>query len=170
MEPFLRLLHELNSESVRYVVIGVSGANYYAARSLPPFVTKDRDLFLSPDPDNETRAWDVCARLGFELWTGQEPLGLPRDRWLAERIVERRMVVTATSGELIVDLSLTMAGLDFEDVWAERRTFPAEGVEIPVARLAHIVQSKRNAGREKDLTFLVTHEQALRDLLRRDDE
>lgn len=62
-----------------------------------------------------------------------------------------------------------MGGLDFEAVWAERRTFPAEGVEIPVARLAHIVQSKRNAGREKDLAFLITHEQALRDLLLHDE-
>jgi hypothetical protein len=40
----------------------------------------------------------------------------------------------------------------------------------PVARLAHIVQSKRNAGRQKDLNFLITHEQALRDLLRRDED
>jgi hypothetical protein len=170
MEPFLRLLHDLNAEGVRYVVIGVAGANYYAARSLPPFMTKDRDLFLPADVDNELRAWSVCERLGFELWSGDEPLGVPRDRWLAERIVERRMVVTALDGhELIVDLSLTMGGLEFEAVWTERRMFPAEDVEVPVARLAHIVESKRNAGRQKDLNFLITHEQALRDLLGEDD-
>lgn len=65
MEPFLRLLHELNTAGVRYVVIGVAGANYYAARSLSAFVTRDRDLFLPPDADNELRAWSLCERLGF---------------------------------------------------------------------------------------------------------
>ena len=81
------------------------------------------------------------------------------------------MVVTALDRrELIVDLSLTMAGLDFEEAWAERRVFMSDGVNIPVARLAHIVQSKRNAGREKDLNFLITHEQALRDLLGDDEK
>lgn len=170
MDLFVRLLHELNVVSVRYVVIGVAGANYYAARSLATFVTKDRDLFLPPDAENELNVWSACERAGLQLWTGDEPLGQPRDRWLAERIVERRMVVAAIAGDLIIDLSLTMGGLDFEAVWAERRTFFAEGVPIPVARLSHIVESKRNAGREKDLNFLITHEQALRDLLGDDDE
>lgn len=50
-----------------------------------------------------------------------------------------------------VDLSLVMAGFDFETVWAERRIFMVEGVDIPVARLRHIVESKAAAGRLKDL-------------------
>ena len=62
-----------------------------------------------------------------------------------------------------------MAGFTFEEVWSERRTFLVEGVEIPVARLAHIVQSKAAAGRDKDRLFLATHEERLRALIRSDD-
>ena len=49
-----------------------------------------------------------------------------------------------------------MAGFQFEQVWKERRFFRAEGIEIPVARLTHIVQSKAAAGRDKDRLFLAT--------------
>jgi len=44
-----------------------------------------------------------------------------------------------------------------------------EGVEVLVARLSHVVRSKAAAGRPKDLLFLATHEEALRDLLKRED-
>ena len=171
MEWFTAVVKSLLDASVRFVVIGVGGANFYATRGSQSFFTRDRDLFLPLDPDNEMRAWAACESHGLELWLGDEPLGQPRNRWLAERIVERRIVTTATDRkERIIDLSLTMADFDFETVWEERRTFLSEGVPIPVARLTHIVDSKRTAGRQKDLNFLITHEQALRDLLRRDEE
>jgi hypothetical protein len=58
-----------------------------------------------------------------------------------------------------------MAGFEFENVWNERGHFVVEGVEIPVARLTHIVESKAAAGREKDRLFLATHAEALGQLL-----
>ncbi|MGH7896390.1 MAG: hypothetical protein ACREQQ_00440, partial [Candidatus Binatia bacterium] len=61
-----------------------------------------------------------------------------------------------------------MAGFDFETVWAERRTFVVGRARIPVARLSHIIESKRRAGREKDRLFLAAHEEAIRDLIRSD--
>jgi hypothetical protein len=92
---------------------------------------------------------------------------LPRDRLLAERVVERRAAVRATDGRgFDVDLTLVMAGFDFESVWNERRAFKVKGVDVPVARLVHIVTSKHAAGRDKGRLFLATHRQALEDLLR----
>ena len=44
-----------------------------------------------------------------------------------------------------------------------------DGVEVPVARLSHVVRSKAAVGRPKDLLLLATHEEALRDLLKRED-
>ena len=71
--------------------------------------------------------------------------------------------------ELLVDLTLVMAGFDFETVWRERRTFVVDAVEIPGARLLHIVQSKHAVGRDKDRLFLATHREALEELLRREE-
>jgi hypothetical protein len=151
---------------VRYVVIGVWGANYYAPAGGALFSTLDRDLFLPPDAPNLLAAWEVCDQHGFRLLAGAEALDVPRDEALARAVVERRALTRATDGAgTDVDLSLVMSGLDFETVWQSRRTFDVDGVAIPVARLAHIVQSKAAAGREKDRLFLAMHREALEGLL-----
>jgi len=79
----------LNRRRVRFLVIGVWGVNYYGSGSTH-FHTEDRDLFLPPEPDNELTAWKACRNEGFELWCGDEPLGEPTDRILAEQVVSRR--------------------------------------------------------------------------------
>ena len=165
MDDFTALAGALRERAVRFVVIGVWGANYFATLSGTVFTTQDRDLFLPLDPENLLRAWEACESCGCALWSGQEPLDTPHDRFIADAVVQRRALVRATLGELQVDLTLVMGGFDFDTVWNERRIFVDDGVEIPVARLTHIVESKAAAGREKDRLFLATHADALRQLL-----
>jgi hypothetical protein len=167
LDPFAELVQRLSEEKGRFVFIGVGGVNLYARSGATVFTTLDYDLFLPPDADNELKAWEACRAAGFELSCGDEPLGSPLDRWLAEQVVNRRALVRAISAEgMHIDLTLVMAGFDFERVWSERRLFLVEGVAIPVARLRHIVESKAAAGRDKDRLFLATHEEALRNLMR----
>lgn len=169
MDPFTRVVAELHAARVRFVLIGVWGANFWARSASTVFTTQDFELLLPLDPDDVLRAWGVCEQAGLRLWCGEEPLDEPRDLALARRVVDSRALVRATDGRTLdVDLTLTMSGFDFETVWRERRSFRAEGVDIPVARLRHIVESKAAAGRPKDRLFLATHEEALRDLLRRE--
>jgi hypothetical protein len=86
---------------------------------------------------------------------------------LAERVVSGRTLIRATDdGELAVDLTLVMAGFEFDEVWRERRIFRMGQTDIPVARLEHIVRSKHAAGRDKDRLFLATHRDALEQMLR----
>jgi len=164
-DEFRGLVRELGKRSVRFAVIGVAGANYFASAAGVLFTTQDRDLLLPPDPDNLMRAWDACEAAGLALWANGEPLDTPHDRLVADAVVARLALTCATRGDLQIDLTLVMAGFEFERVWNERRLFIVDGVEIPVARLAHIVESKAAAGREKDRLFLATHAEALRQLL-----
>lgn len=147
-------------------MIGVAGANYYARSAGMIFTTEDRDVFLPTDPANELRAWRACEAEGFQLWCGHQPLGRPLDLTLARQVVERRALVRVAGAGIEVDLSLVMAGFEFNDAWDGRRVFKVEGVSIPVARLSHIVRSKAATGRPKDRLFLATHEEALRDLVK----
>ncbi len=162
------LVAALNQAGVRYVVIGVAGANYWARSGHTVFTTLDFDFFLPADPENALKAWQAAEVSGLDLFSGDEPLDRPRDAYLAERIVERRALVRASDGRgFDADFSLVMAGFDFETVFARQRTFFVEGVAIRVARLSDIVASKAAAGREKAL-FLASHAEALRALI--DDE
>jgi hypothetical protein len=170
MDLLAPLVRALNDEHVRYVVIGVAGANYWAHTAGVVFTTQDRDIFLPPDGDNLVAAWSACETTGCDLWLLDEPLDRPRDRWLADRIIERRMLTRAMTGaKLQIDLTLVMKGFDFDQVWRDRRVFVVDGVEIPVARLRHIVESKHAAGRDKDKLFLATHRDALEQLLKKPD-
>jgi hypothetical protein len=166
-----RLFERLLKADVRFVVIGVGGANYYALPRQQIFLTEDKDLLLPLDPANTLACWQAAESVGFKLWLHNEPLGRPMDLWLAERIVERRMVVTGLADpDYKVDLTYTMGGFGFEEVWSSKRIFAVEGVDIPVASLRQIVESKRQAGRKKDLLFFATHEELLRQLLTKEDD
>ena len=167
-EPFAPLTRALANRKVRYLLIGVSGANLYAVPPATRFVTDDFDLFLPADPENLVQAWAACEDLHCALWLTDEPLDRPRDRWLAGRIIEREAVTRVTGpDDLKVDLTLVMKGFDFETAWKERRMFFAEGIQVPTARLLHIVTSKQLAGRQKDQLFLATHQDALEQLLQK---
>jgi hypothetical protein len=165
LEPFPHLIRALLTADVRFVLIGVAGANYFAETAGVVFTTQDRDLFLPADPRNELRAWKVCRAEGLELWCGDEPLGEPLDSFLARGVVSRRALVRARGHGLLIDLTLVMAGFEFDEVWSGRRTFKVQDVDVPVAALSDIVVSKAAAGRPKDQLFLATHEDALRQLL-----
>jgi len=170
VDPLVPLLRALNQRHVRYVAIGVSGANLWAHSGGLVFKTDDRDLFLPLAAENLVQAWAACDDAGFELWLTNEPLDRPRDRWLAEQVVARRALTRATGpDELLVDFTLVMKGFEFDKVWGERHMFRVEGVEIPTARLLHIVMSKQAAGRLKDQLFLTTHQDALEQLLKKPD-
>jgi hypothetical protein len=146
----------------------VYGANLFAPGGQAVFPTADADFFLPLDPDNLVRAWEACGECDLELWLGPEPLDRPRDRWLAERVVRTRSV-TRVRGipDQDVDLTLVMAGFEFDAVWTERRAFLIDGAEIQVASLQQIVSSKYQADRPKDRLFLATHHDALEQLLKR---
>lgn len=163
-DAFVEVVRALNAASVRFLVIGVSGANYYATSAGLLFATQDRDLFLPPDIENTLSAWRACESLGLDLWLGDEPLGRPLDDFLAERIVHQQALVRATNDKLQLDLTYVMQGFDFEAAHRSRRVFQAEGAPIPVASLSDIVASRAEAGRPKDLLFLETHAEALRQL------
>jgi hypothetical protein len=169
--PLAPLARELAARSVRYLLIGVSGANLYGPSGQAVFVTEDFDLFLPSDADNLLRAWASCEHAGLDLWLGDEPLDRPRDGFLAERVIQRRTLTRARdASELQIDLTLVMEGFAFEQVWAERREFVIEGTSVPTARLLHIIESKAATGRPKDQLFLATHRDALEQLLRKPDE
>lgn len=167
--PLQELLRELHQRQVRYVLIGVGGANYFSLHGSAAFKTLDRDLFMPPNPGNLLHAWQAAESLKLELTCSNETLDYPRDLWLAEQVIRQRALTrTQLEQDLGVDFTLVMAGFEFEQVWNEHRTFTSEGIPVHVARLTHIVTSKALAGRPKDHLFFATHKEAIEELLGRD--
>jgi hypothetical protein len=117
VDPLVPLIGQLSTRAVRFVVIGVAGANYYATGGATVFATQDRDLFLPDEPDNLLRAWQACEGAGLSLWVGRDPLDSPRDQVLAKRVADRRVTVRATDGAgLDVDLTSPKILRDLRDL------------------------------------------------------
>jgi hypothetical protein len=71
--PIAPLYRALGEHRVRYLLIGVSGANLYVPVPGTTFVTLDYDLFLPLDPTNLLETWSACERVGLDLWLRDEP-------------------------------------------------------------------------------------------------
>jgi hypothetical protein len=85
---FERLAAALQSARVRYVVIGVAGANYWARSGHTVFATRDFDVFLPADAENTMNAWKAAEASGLDLFHGDEPLDRPRDTFSRPLIEE----------------------------------------------------------------------------------
>lgn len=166
MKPFEALVAALEARDVRYAMIGTSGANYWAPDDRALIMTHDRDLFLPLEPANLLHAWIACDDAGYELSAGLEPLDEPRDLYLAERVTAVRGLTRArhVDDPLEIDLTLVMGGFEFEDVWAERRSFTLASSSVHVARLTQILESKRVVDRPKDRGTLATLMDAYRQI------
>lgn len=166
MRPFDDLLRALEAREVRYALIGTMAANHWAPDDRALIVTRDRDFYLPPDPPNLLRAWLACDDAGYTLRAGTDPLDEPRDLYLAERVVDVLGLTRAShvDDELQVDLTLVMAGFDFEAVWAQHRTFSVGDTRLRVARLTQVLESKRAADRPKDRAALATLMDAYRQI------
>jgi hypothetical protein len=70
MDPALQRIFDAMDRAA--AVISVWGANYYAHAAGVTFTTRERDLFLPPDPDNLVRAWKACDAISFSLWAGDD--------------------------------------------------------------------------------------------------
>lgn len=150
-----RLFRALNQARVRYLVIGVGGADLHAEKYRARFHTNDLDLFLPPDAANLVACWLACEDAGLSLVCDGDSLDSPRDLWLARRVVSSRSLTTARDeGVVPIDLTLVMGSLDFEDVWLRRGPGYLDGVAVDLARMSDIVASKREANRAKDSAFL----------------
>lgn len=124
------------ARGVRYLFLGKSGAILLGF----PDTTQDADLFVERSAENGAAAVAALQDLGFGL----------TDRQIAE--VERgKDFVQLKNGPFDLDLVFAPDGIErFEDAWARR--VEVEG--FPVCHPDDIIESKRAAGRAKDVESL----------------
>ncbi len=150
-DPYRTVIQTFNRGGVRYVVIGLSGINYYAGSAAETFVTMDYDIFVQPTLKNVTEAVRRLRRLGFSVGTSA---GLLRAGQLAEAVRRRRTLIATTVDGIAIELLLEVSGYSFAELAKDAATFKAQGVPITVGRLAKLLRSKHLAGRPKDRQFL----------------
>ena len=157
-DPYLDVIRRFNRAGVLYVVVGMSGINYYAKDPAHAFGTMDYDFFLEPSLKNVQRAIRSLKALGFDIGTSD---GEWKESDL-RRVVRDQKTFTATTPDgLIVEILLKVSGYPFSGMANDAATIPVHGVPVKVGRLNKLLRSKKIAGRPKDRRFLRRYQDLL---------
>lgn len=157
-DPYRAVIQQFNRRGVRYVVIGMSGINYYAQQPSETFVTLDYDVFLEPTLRNVRQAIQSLTALGFTVGTAR---GRYEPEQLTRMVRDRRTVIATTTEGIAIELLLEISGFPFSELARDAATFTVRGVPVRVGRLTKLLKSKQLAGRPKDRHFLRRYQSLL---------
>jgi predicted nucleotidyltransferase len=153
--PLLEALATLARAGVEFIVVGVSGINFYARDASDAVVTADVDVFLSPRVEVLRSALGALRSSGFEFWADDEPfLDFDDSETLANLIRSGANVTAENEAGARIDLMLSGGGFRYDDLAADAVTFRLGDVKVRVGRLEKLLRSKELAGRPKDVAFL----------------
>lgn len=164
--PYKSLFGKLKKTRVDYMVIGVSGINYYAKDPGSIFSTQDCDLLVKPTPKNLLTMLKSLDQDGFALESNGEPL-VGIDLWLAEKIIQHHAVVSGSKDKVLrVDVVIDGGKIPYEEWQKHKNIFKIDGINVFVGSLVDLIKAKENSGREKDRIFLKLYKAQLKEMLK----
>ncbi len=159
-DPYTAVLHAFNRKGVRYVVVGLSGINYYAENPSETFSTQDYDLFIDNTIQNVKKAAGLLLGLGFQITTRRGGF----DPEKVKEILQREETVVATNPQGVqIELLLRISGYVFGEIDKDAAVFLVDEVPIRVGKLRKLLHSKQVANREKDRLFLKRYQALLKE-------
>ena len=125
--------HALNAARAHYVLIGAAATQLWGTTR----ATRDVDILIEPTVLNALRVLKWLAKLGVGFAA----------QLLPEELAERP--VTIIGDVPSVDVFTRAWNLKYAEAAPAAVTYEVEGVTIPVASIAHLIESKRT-GRLQD--------------------
>lgn len=157
-DPYTELLSQFNKAQVEYVVVGMSGINYYALDAHGVFATLDFDVFINPTVANVSKAVSACRKLGYDAAVD----GKEMDKvTVKDVVIHKKTIVCSNSYGVLFDLILSVSGYTFAQMACDARIFNSVKIPIKVGQLRKLLRSKKAAGRKKDLLFLKRYKSIL---------
>jgi hypothetical protein len=133
-KDFKEFLLLLNSNSVRYLLIGGYAINFYGySRN-----TQDLDVWVAIAPDNAAKIAASLNAFGFLDATG-------------DLFLEESRVVRMGVPPMRIELLTTISGVEFDGCYARRHIEQIDEVEVPIISPEDLHTNKLAAGRLKDL-------------------
>lgn len=130
------MLSALSAAGAEFLVVG---AHALAAHGVPR-ATGDLDLWVRASTENAERVWEALEQFGAPLHD------LTIDDLARPDVVFQIGVVPQR-----IDLLTSIAGVTFDDAWANRVLVDVEDLEVPVLGRSDLVRNKRAVGRTRDL-------------------
>ena len=132
---FKELIGFLNSEGVRYLLLGGYAVNYHGYHRF----TGDIDFWIATDVSNAERVSKALQHFGFSS-----------DAVKPELFTAPGRVHAFGAKPVRVDLLTGPSGVDFDDCYSRRIVDVLDGVEVSIISLADLRRNKSASGRDKD--------------------
>jgi len=128
-----RVCSRLNNSNARYVLVGATAMQLWGTTR----ATQDIDILIEPTVENARRVLAALGTLGFGIANELD----------AEDVARRP--VTMIGDIPNVDVLTRAWNLRFEHAQPQAHAFMVEGVSVPTASIADLIESKRT-GRLQD--------------------
>jgi hypothetical protein len=136
---FREFIALLNSEGVRYLLLGGYAVNYHGHHRF----TADIDFWIAADAQNATRVSRALQRFGFKA-----------DSVKPETFTVPGKVHMFGRKPVRIDLLTGPSGVEFEECYAQRVIDRLDGVEVSIISLADLRKNKLASQRDKDVMDL----------------
>lgn len=134
--PDLRKFIELlNSENVRYLLIGGWACNRYAE----PHFTGGIDFFVEVSVENQTKLRKVLTEFGFGA-------SLPPE---SSPLFQKKIIILGRPPNRI-DLLSEIDGVAFTEAWSDREMDQLDGITVAFISKKWLRKNKLSTGRQKD--------------------
>lgn len=146
------VLRALQKHGVRYLILGGAAVNLHGV----PRMTGDLDLAVDLSPENIHALVDALEEAGLKPSIPVDPTGLSdpakRRRWQDEKHLAALTFQSTGKEKAYREVDVILENpIDFEEMYKDRQSLAASDLAIDLISLEHLIEIKRNQGREQDL-------------------
>lgn len=137
-DDFKDFIRAMNNNNVEYIVVGGYAVILHGYRR----VTGDLDIWVNRTKENYLKLTLAFAEFGLPVFDMTE------ERFLDADTVD---VFSYGRSPVSIDIITKLKGVVFHQAFAQSQIFNAEGLTIRFIHLNNLIESKKAAGRHKDL-------------------
>ena len=137
-DDFKDFIRAMNNNNVEYIVVGGYAVILHGYRR----VTGDLDIWVNRTKENYLKLTLAFVEFGLPVFDMTE------ERFLDADTVD---VFSYGRSPVSIDIITKLKGVVFHQAFAQSQIFNAEGLTIRFIHLNNLIESKKAAGRHKDL-------------------
>ena len=148
---YFEILEGLYERKIRYLIVGGLSVNLYGV----PRVTQDIDIIISTDRENILKIITLLKNQGYVPRLPVNPEDLAESDkvkdWVENRNLKAFSFYNKKDNYKVVDI-LLVHPLDFEESFKNRTVKRVKDIEIYLASIDDLIETKKFSGRAQDIS------------------
>lgn len=150
-DPYAELIDQFNRQGIKYVVVGMSGINYYASKAADTFATQDFDIFVKPTLSNIKKSISILKKFDYTVISNQREVS---DPLIKDIVKSKRTILASNPYGITFELILAVSGYTFSQMEQDAAVFDIDRIPVKVAKLSKLLMSKKRLVEKKTSFFL----------------